>query len=188
METTKQLNLDVKQLKLCKQLLGETVIVDMSKNPNFYAKAIAERTAAGQSLEFTTTIVGVTKLNCANNGFDDNAGELIGWPCHHGSNWAKIAINSIVWPSPEKSSTDLPRYKCHKEVSAAKIVDIKLSNQPSSGVAALIVQPLSCSPIYVSQDYMAKHKPKVGGYYVRYDDGYESFSPADVFEQGYTII
>ena len=26
------------------------------------------------------------------------------------------------------------------------------------------------------------------GYYVRYADGYESFSPADVFEDGYTAI
>jgi hypothetical protein len=38
----------------------------------------------------------------------------------------------------------------------------------------------------VSRSYVVKHNPKVGGYYVVYKDGYESFSPADAFEDGYT--
>jgi hypothetical protein len=33
---------------------------------------------------------------------------------------------------------------------------------------------------------MIKHAPQVGGYYVRYPDGYESWSPAKAFEEGYT--
>lgn len=37
----------------------------------------------------------------------------------------------------------------------------------------------------VSGDYLAKHKPEAGGYYVRYPDGYESFSPASAFESAY---
>lgn len=35
---------------------------------------------------------------------------------------------------------------------------------------------------------MAKHKPVAGGYFVVYEDGYESFSPAKAFEEGYTRI
>lgn len=31
-------------------------------------------------------------------------------------------------------------------------------------------------------------KGKVGGYYVVYEDGYESWSPAEAFEKGYTLI
>ncbi len=42
--------------------------------------------------------------------------------------------------------------------------------------------------IGVSQEYMAKHDPQPGGYYVRYADGYESFSPAKAFEGGYATI
>ncbi len=43
-------------------------------------------------------------------------------------------------------------------------------------------------PIDVSGAWMAKHEPQVGGYYVVYEDGYTSFSPADAFEKGYTKI
>ena len=35
---------------------------------------------------------------------------------------------------------------------------------------------------------MEKHKPHAGGYYVVYDDGYKSFSPAKAFEEGYRLL
>jgi len=44
------------------------------------------------------------------------------------------------------------------------------------------------APFKVDSDYMLKHKPEVGGYYVVYKDGYKSYSPAKVFEEGYTLI
>lgn len=37
-------------------------------------------------------------------------------------------------------------------------------------------------------EYMNKHQPQIGGYYVKYADGYESFSPAEAFESGYTKV
>ena len=37
-------------------------------------------------------------------------------------------------------------------------------------------------------EYVAKHKLEVGGYYVVYEDGYKSFSPASAFESGYTPL
>lgn len=40
----------------------------------------------------------------------------------------------------------------------------------------------------VPREYVEKHKPIVGGYYVIYEDGYKSFSPAEAFESGYTRI
>jgi len=40
----------------------------------------------------------------------------------------------------------------------------------------------------VSAEYMAKHTPRAGGYWVRYEDGYESFSPATAFESGYVRV
>jgi len=43
-------------------------------------------------------------------------------------------------------------------------------------------------PIPVSGEYLKKHQPKVGGYYVVYPDGYKSWSPAEAFESGYARI
>ncbi len=43
-------------------------------------------------------------------------------------------------------------------------------------------------PFRVDAKYIAKHNPEVGGYWVRYDDGYESFSPAAAFEEGYSRV
>lgn len=47
----------------------------------------------------------------------------------------------------------------------------------------------SIVPIVVSDDYMARHQPQVGGYYIKYythdsfnPDGYESFRSAEAFE------
>ena len=40
--------------------------------------------------------------------------------------------------------------------------------------------------VEVLPEYMDKHQPERGGYYVLYEDGYESWSPAPAFEAGYT--
>jgi len=40
--------------------------------------------------------------------------------------------------------------------------------------------------IVVGREYLEKHGPQVGGYYVVYKDGYESYSPVDAFEDGYS--
>lgn len=44
------------------------------------------------------------------------------------------------------------------------------------------------APFTVDAAYVRKHQPQVGGYYVVYEDGYKSFSPAAAFEGGYTRI
>lgn len=87
----------------------------------------------------------------------------------------------------------LPRYKCHKEVWAIKIIEIVRHNQDESnsetdGSALLYSIEEEYEPIKVKANYMNKHKPEVGGYYVTYSDGYESYSPAKAFEDGYTLI
>lgn len=40
----------------------------------------------------------------------------------------------------------------------------------------------------VPHEYVHKHDPKVGGYYVVYEDGYKSWSPAQAFAEGYTRL
>jgi hypothetical protein len=112
---------------------------------------------------------------------------------------------------------ELPRYRCHKEVWALKIKEIRAAQYPNferatcRGCAALGTACGNCerckwiaengNPGYVivpederyarfcvDREYFNKHQPKAGGYYVVYADGYKSFSPAEAFESGYTRI
>lgn len=75
---------------------------------------------------------------------------------------------------------NLPLYQCHKRVRAAKIVSIDYA-----GYRLRIGDGVE---IFVGEEFLTKHSPQEGGYYVRYEDGYASFSPAEAFEKGYTEI
>lgn len=85
---------------------------------------------------------------------------------------------------PMTATNPLRRYTCHKEVEAAQIVWIE-REVDSNGSADLVFESVERQSIRVDLAYMRKHQPQIGGYYVRYDGGYESFSPADAFEAGY---
>lgn len=84
----------------------------------------------------------------------------------------------------EQVSIEMPKYKCHKEVWALKIKHISLADNNEG--AELTPEEKDYAPFSVSQEYMDKHKPEIGGYYVVYNDGYKSFSPAKAFENGYS--
>lgn len=88
------------------------------------------------------------------------------------------------------NSIELPRYKCYKEVQALKIksVDILVSTNEAAPGGLLLLEGSEYPAISVDAAYLRKHQPVAGGYWVRYQDGYESFSPADAFEGGYTLI
>lgn len=88
---------------------------------------------------------------------------------------------------------EMPRYKSHKEVWALKIKSIVRdgegeNDRESDGSAIITPVEEGYAPFKVDHEYMFKHKPEVGGYYVVYKDGYKSFSPAEAFEGGYTRI
>lgn len=92
--------------------------------------------------------------------------------------------------------TEMPRYLCHKEVWALQIKDVirdadvaHAENRETDGSAMIVPIDGRYAPIRVDSDYLRKHQPKIGGYYVVYPpDGYKSFSPAKAFEDGYTLI
>lgn len=85
------------------------------------------------------------------------------------------------------AQTEMPRYQCHKKVWALKIQAITGPDAP--GYPSLITpEDDGYAAFEVNAEYMEKHKPSVGGYYVVYDDGYKSFSPAKAFEDGYTRL
>lgn len=84
------------------------------------------------------------------------------------------------------SDREMPKYKCHKEVHALKIGKIILNETDGSAMITPVEE--GYSPFKVSQPYTRKYNLQVGGYYVVYEDGYKSFSPAEAFESGYTKI
>lgn len=80
---------------------------------------------------------------------------------------------------------EMPRYQCHKKVWALKISGIK---PMESGGAYLVFENTTYADRYVFPEWVQKHNPQGGGYFVVYDGGYESYSPADAFESGYSPI
>lgn len=79
----------------------------------------------------------------------------------------------------------MPKYRCHKEVYGLKIRYVDVGN---SGAAVITFEDQKYAQILVDAKYVAKHSPQSGGYYVVYEDGYKSWSPAEAFESGYTLI
>jgi hypothetical protein len=80
----------------------------------------------------------------------------------------------------------MPRYRCHKTVCALKIA--KIERGASDGSVMIIPEECGYDPFGVTGEYMDKHQVEVGGYYIVYDDGYKSWSPAKAFEEGYEKI
>lgn len=86
----------------------------------------------------------------------------------------------------------LPEWLCHKRVRAAKIDRIECLEKDIIGDRELheskwlLHHGESSHAVMVPYAFIARHKPEVGGYFVRYEDGYESYSPAVAFEGGYT--
>lgn len=78
--------------------------------------------------------------------------------------------------------TDLPKYRCHKVVRAAKILNV---HNLLDGTEVECEHGFTDhkSPVWAD-----RHDPSVGGYLVFYEDGYCSYSPAEAFESGYMMI
>lgn len=97
----------------------------------------------------------------------------------------------------------LSKYRSHKEVRAARIETV--ASESLSGAAlsqaeppflVLLSDPAFTGPpddtpmvrVDVTSEWMEKHSPQVGGYFVVYEDGYTSYSPAKAFVEGYALI
>jgi hypothetical protein len=107
---------------------------------------------------------------------------------HYGSYMCPMPdeqIEEIKMHDQQAASAEMPRYKCHKEVWALKIKEIKLA---ITGGYTVVPEESGYVPFWVSNEWVHKHNPQIGGYYVAYKDGYKSFSPAQAFEEGYTRV
>jgi hypothetical protein len=97
--------------------------------------------------------------------------------------------------TPNLITRELPRYRCTKEVSALKIAKIvfdadvaQREGRGTDGSATLYPAEKGYLPILVDREWVMKHQPKAGGYWVLYKDGYTSWSPALAFDEGYVRI
>ena len=75
---------------------------------------------------------------------------------------------------------EMPRYRSHKQVWALKIKSV-------DGFM-LVFSEDGYAPIAVDPPMFTRYTPIAGDYYVVYDDGYKSISPAKPFEEGYTRL
>lgn len=85
---------------------------------------------------------------------------------------------------------EIQQYQCTRKVYALKInLVMQLPYYLNEGDNWLIV-PEDCAfdPISIDHEFYQRHRPQAGGYYVLHEDGFKSYSPAKVFEEGYTLI
>lgn len=94
-----------------------------------------------------------------------------------------VAIGYEASAAPRRT---LPRYRCHKEVRALKIKQLKYDD--SSGNYWFLPAEQGFALVELDIEFMRRHTPEAGGYYVIYADGSWSYSPAKAFEEGYTRI
>lgn len=76
----------------------------------------------------------------------------------------------------------MPQYQSQKVVGALKIANI-MYPEPLRGAAIITFEDENFPSQQVNME--SKPKPEAGWYYIRYADGYVSFSPAQQFEEGY---
>lgn len=98
-----------------------------------------------------------------------------------------------------ENCAEMPRYISHnishKKVWALKIRAIDFDrdkameeDRETDGSAIITPEENGYAPFKVLNEYVRRHDPIAGGYYVVYEDGYKSFSPAKAFEDGYALV
>jgi len=86
------------------------------------------------------------------------------------------------------ASTQMPKYKSHKEVWALRIASMETL---PDGQLRITPAEAGYEQFDVEKRFVPLHtpgRPQVGWYYVVYEDGYQSFSPSEAFEKGYTLV
>ena len=95
-----------------------------------------------------------------------------------------------------ENTMELPRYKCHKEVHALKIESIVHGHDAEGkgdiDKCTFFPEDDTFKPMEVDSNWCYKKVESQEqydcGYLVIYADGYRSWSPTKVFEDGYTRL
>ena len=141
--------------------------------------------------------------NVLGEAFGETKREVFDKLMHEHQNADRIEIRSMhpAAGAPDSPSVEMPKYRSHKDVWALKIRDSSNPTEPgneSDGSYLLHFEEAGYGARRVSADFVRRHLPELGkhpdlapykgGYFVVYKDGYESFSPAQAFEEGYTRL
>ncbi len=109
---------------------------------------------------------------------------------------------------PSGVQCEMPKYECHHnqtvdfgegksfpDVHALEIAEITFDaakahkeGRETTGKAVIMPADEGFASFEVSAEYVAKHLPQAGGYYVVYEDGYKSWSPKEAFEKEYSKV
>jgi hypothetical protein len=89
--------------------------------------------------------------------------------------------------STMNASREMPRYQSHKHVWALKIAGIEINEDGSATIAPADdgYGPFETKPGFKERWHGSEEDL---GYFVQYQDGYQSWSPTKAFEDGYTLI
>ena len=85
----------------------------------------------------------------------------------------------------QHAGAQLPQYQCHKKVWALKIAAIEIDKDGSAKIAPA---DKGFATLTTGPKFRFTGSEEDLGYYVRYDDGFESWSPTKAFEDGYSRI
>jgi hypothetical protein len=81
--------------------------------------------------------------------------------------------------------TPMPAFISHKRVWALKIAKVHV-DEDGQGIAIAFENPSFALRAFTRSQLEHKPIPEPGMYFVQYEGGYFSFSPADAFEKGYS--
>lgn len=92
--------------------------------------------------------------------------------------------------APQTPQVEMPKYQSHKKVWALKIKACSVNKYDAKNelVVELSFHDKGYANVCVPAKTVYRYRPVDGDYYVVYEDGYTSISPAKAFEEGYTRL
>lgn len=84
------------------------------------------------------------------------------------------------------TQSQMPQYQCHKKVWALKIATV--TRDVGDGVFEIRPSDKGYDIFKTKPRWPWKGSETDPGYFVIYEDGYESWSPTKAFEEGYTRL
>ncbi len=96
-----------------------------------------------------------------------------------------MKIADIIDEQNLGAQTPMPAFISHKRVWALKIAKVHVDDD-GQGIALAFENPRFALRAFTSSQLEHKPIPEAGMWFVQYEGGYFSFSPADAFEKGYS--
>lgn len=89
-----------------------------------------------------------------------------------------------------EAMTPMPKYRSHKEVWALQIESVEDNGTDTTTDENQQVTVHFSDKRFAPRKFNLRGKPtpEAGWYFIQYADGYESFSPAKAFAEGYVLI